>query len=219
VDRNTNLHLDRHTHLHVDRQVNRHIDSYIGSTFLGCMLSALSKMTSPDGIHSDRAVCYFFSVYNHRRQDDLDVFCTIMLGHCSLSCCLQPTFSFCIQSQIGRTTLLHSIQSCLGDCTSSYCIQSYLGRMTSTLWPSSWTARPSAVTTSPMPPTWKGKPCLPFNNNSWKGNTSCACLSTTEGRQTSAERWHDTACACHTCQQLTHQTSVCLHMESTCDCF
>ena len=32
-------------------------------------------------------------------------------------------------------------------------MQSNLGRMTSTRWPTSCTARPSAVTTSPMPPT------------------------------------------------------------------
>lgn len=81
---------------------------------------------------------------------------------------------FRMQSQTGRSTLLHPIQSSLGERTSSYCIQSYLGRMTSTLWPSSWTARPRAVTTSPMPPTWKG-------------NTSHVCLSITKpGKATQA---------------------------------
>ena len=103
----------------------------------------------------------------------IESFCTLY-SYVGTVLCTACQFCLCAQIQTGRLTLLHPMQSCLGDCTSSYCIQSYLGRMTSTLWPSSWTARPSAVTTSPMPPTWKG-------------NTSHVCLSTTTpGKATQA---------------------------------
>ena len=62
------------------------------------------------------------------------------------------------------------------------------------------------------------KPCLPFNMNTWKGTTSCVCLSSTEGRQRCSERWHETACACHT-KTSTHVNQLCLHMDSACHCF
>ena len=47
------IHKHRHTHMDVCK------DSHIRSSFPGSVLSWLCEMTSPDDVHSDRAVCYF----------------------------------------------------------------------------------------------------------------------------------------------------------------